>query len=302
MFFGNRFCKWMCKTIYRLSHTSEYKHNKNLWPFFKVCRTASGSIDTVFYKKYRVDNVSNIENSKKERPLIIMATGPSVGSIDQRFFDDRFDYIGVNGAIAMTSIPYSWYAIIDRDFVIQRSDFVRDIVSRDGLVLFCTCATLESILSVVAKSDIRCKFHIFESAVGLKIYKFLQATVAFKPDDERFHWHNGIGFSDDIHQALFDYGTVAYTALQIGCALGYEKIYIAGLDMNNFHAPRFYETEHNKLGTRLDKDFDGIIQSFIAARVYCDEHNIKVINLSPDSAVDAFPKMRWDRVTQAVEA
>ena len=301
MFFGNRFCKWMCKTIYRLSHTSEYKHNKNLWPFFKVCRTASGSIDTVFYKKYRVDNVSNIENSKKERPLIIMATGPSVGSIDQRFFDDRFDYIGVNGAIAMTSIPYSWYAIIDRDFFIQRSDFVRDIVSRDGLVLFCTCATLESILSVVAKSDIRCKFHIFESAVGL-IYKFLQATVSFKPDDERFHWHNGIGFSDDIHQALFDYGTVAYTALQIGCALGYEKIYIAGLDMNNFHAPRFYETEHNKLGTRLDKDFDGIIQSFIAARVYCDEHNIKVINLSPDSAVDAFPKMRWDRVTQAVEA
>lgn len=301
MFCENRLYKWVCKTLYRLSHSSAYKHNKNLWPYFKVDRSVSGNIDTVFYKKHRIDNVSHIENCEKKRPLIIMATGPSISSIDQRFFDDGFDYFGVNGAISMGSIPYSWYAIIDRDFVIQKTDFVRDIVSRDGLVLFCTYATLESILSLVAKRDIRCKFHVFESAAGFKIYKFLQATVSFKPNDERFYWHNGVGFSDNIHQALFDYGTVAYTALQIGCALGYKKIYIAGLDMNNFHEPRFYETKYNKLGTRLDKDFDDIIQSFLAARNYCDEHNIEVINLSPESAVEAFPRMHWDRIKQAVE-
>lgn len=302
MFCENRFYKWLCKTVYRLSHGTAYKHNKNLWPYFRVNRTSTGMIDTISYKKQRIENVAHLEKSKKDRPLLIMATGPSIGDIDKDFFDGEFDYIGVNGAISMESIPYSWYVIIDRDFVIQRIDLVRKIISRAGMVLFCTYATLECILSVVANNDIRCKFHVFETAVGLKIYKFMQATMPFKSDDDRFHWHNGIGFSDNISHALFDYGTVAFTALQIGCALGYKKIYIAGLDMNNFNAPRFYETAQNRMGTRLDKDFDKIIQSFIAARAYCDEHNIEVINLSPESAVEAFPKMHWDGVKQALEA
>ncbi|WP_333494927.1 lipopolysaccharide core biosynthesis protein RfaZ [Kluyvera sp. CHPC 1.251] len=301
MFCKYRLYKWLCKTVYRLSHSPAYKHNKNLWPFFKVNRNVSGRIDTIFYNKSKIDNISHLESSKKERPLLIMATGPSISSIDQRFFDDGFDYIGVNGAISMESIRYSWYAIIDRDFVIQQIDFVKDIVSRNGLILFCTYATLECIFSSVPEYDIRCKFHVFESAANSKIYKFLQATVVIKPDDERFHWHHGFGFSDNISQALFDSGTVAFTALQIGCALGYKKIYIAGLDMNNFSTPRFYETAQNRLDTRLDKDFDRIIQSFFAARAYCDEHNIEVINLSPESAVEAFPKMRWDSVKPAVE-
>ncbi len=37
------------------------------------------------------------------------------------------------------------------------------------------------------------------------------------------------------------------TGPQILARLGFDTILISGLDMNNFHQPRFYETQQNKL-------------------------------------------------------
>jgi hypothetical protein len=47
-----------------------------------------------------------------------------------------------------------------------------------------------------------------------------------------------------------------YWAFQIIAFLGFKQLFIAGLDMNNFNLPRFYETHENKLPTFLPEKVD----------------------------------------------
>lgn len=291
----NNLSKWFCKTLYRTTHRQQYQHNKNLWPFFKVVRNASGGIENVFFKNKPI-NTAVLDKQRKRKPLLIMATGPSINHIDMRFFSDSFDYFGVNGASSMEHIDFKWYAITDRNFVLRRLSLVKALVAQEDLTLFCPYTTLETIFTNIEWRQIRCRFKIFEAVSGACVYKFLAAKEPIVVNDEHYHWLNGAGFSDDIERALFDYGTVVYPALQIACALGYRQIYIAGLDMNNFNLPRFYETTDDKLGTRLDRDFAQISHSFYAAQSYCELNNIQVVNLSPGSAIDAFPKLSWEQV------
>ncbi|WP_438437168.1 lipopolysaccharide core biosynthesis protein RfaZ [Kluyvera sichuanensis] len=293
------FFKWMCKTLYRTTHSKKYHHNKNLWPYFKVVRKTSGGIDKVYYKRKEIESIV-LKTTQRAKPLIIMATGPSVKHIERTFFDDTFDYLGVNGAFSIKTIDYDWYVIIDRTFVLDRMALVKEIFATRNMILFCTYSSLESIFTHISKKDIHCHIKIFEVATQVGISRFLSPLAPIDYNDESFHFFNDFGFADNIDKAIFDYGTVAYPALQIACVLGYKRIYIVGLDMNNFNAPRFYETENDKLSTGLDKDFAAISSAFIAARSYCELNNIQVINLSPDSAIGAFPKMRWDRVEKAI--
>lgn len=293
------FIKWIYKTIYRTTHSKKYQHNKNLWPYFKVVRKSSGTIDKVYYKNKKIETVV-IKTKKRVRPLIIMATGPSVNHITRTFFDGTFDYLGVNGSFSIKTIDYAWYVIVDRSFVLNRLSLVKEIVAKRSMTLFCTYSSLESIFTHIHKKDIHCQFKIFESASQTGVRRFLLPLSPIDYNDINFHWFNGFGFTDNIENAVFDYGTVAYHALQIACALGYKKIYIVGLDMNNFNAPRFYESVNDKLPTRLDKDFAAINGAFISARSYCELNNIQVINLSPGSAIGSFPKMSWDRVEKGI--
>jgi len=289
----DKFTKWICKTIYRNTHSEKYHHNKNIWPFFKVERNASGQLGNAYFKRNKITNIE-LHISEKNKPLVIMATGPSVKHIDKLFFDDRFDYLGVNGAFSMRNVHFDWYVIIDRDFVRERLALVKEIVSREDLILFCTYNSLDSIFSNIAFENVRCRIKIFETASSTQVNRFLLSRCQINRSNEHFHWHQNFGFSDKIEEALFDYGTVTYPALQIACLLGYKQIYIVGLDMNNFNTPRFYETSEDKLGTRLNLDFDNITHSFLAAQAYCQAHNIQVVNLSPESAIEAFPKMSWE--------
>jgi Kdo-III transferase WaaZ len=84
---------------------------------------------------------------------------------------------------------------------------------------------------------------------------------------------------------------VAYVALQILYTLGYKEIYIAGLDMNNFSQPRFYESIGGQQPTTLNHHVDDVFQAFDVAATLFKEKEIKVFNLSPSSAVQAFEKI-----------
>lgn len=102
--------------------------------------------------------------------------------------------------------------------------------------------------------------------------------------------NSNIGFSTEIFNAVYDYYTVAYVALQIAYALNYKRILIAGLDMSNFTQPRFYETIENKQPTRLEQDFEAISHAFNASATFFKKNKIQVINLSTNSSIQAFEK------------
>ena len=102
------------------------------------------------------------------------------------------------------------------------------------------------------------------------------------------------GLSWDIRQGSFDAGTVAYWALQIAAWLGASRILLAGVDMNNFAAPRFYETEEDKLPSFLSSNFENVIKpAFLHASKELERAKIKTYNLCLNSGLgeDVFEKI-----------
>lgn len=284
------FAKWFLKTIYRLFRGKQYGHNKNYWYLFDVRRDSDCRIIRLTYKSRRIKLAKSLPDKKKSDQLLLIATGPSVQNISKDWLrSTRADIMGVNGAISLHGICFSYYCIIDPSFIRNRINMVKAIVSNQEITLFCNTPVLHEIMQNCKRHEIKCSFWLMDMIVNNICYPLGEKqSHPGSESNPHHHWHNGFGFSSDMHKGIFDYGTVAYPAFQIACSLGYKKIMIAGLDMNNFDRPRFYENVYDKLPTHLDRDFISIQGAFCTAASYCDSNNIDVLNLSPGSAIKAF--------------
>jgi hypothetical protein len=86
-------------------------------------------------------------------------------------------------------------------------------------------------------------------------------------------------------------GTVAYDAVQILFGIGYQNLYLFGMDLTG--AGRFY-SEWRPSPSRLDRDYETrILPSFELVRTYCRQTGRRLINCSLDSRLPAavVPKM-----------
>lgn len=289
----NKLKTWFLKTLYRLFRSKKYHHNKNIWYLFDVSRNKNNETTEITYKNKSLKINMFPASSKTHKKLIIVTTGPSVNEVPTDFFDqEQYDFLGVNGAISLPEIKFQFYCIIDQSFVNKRIDLVRKIVSDDEITLFCNYLSLYEILKLIDFSDINCSFKILDLITGGIGYLFMDEKKVINEDyiSDNHYWFNGYGFSSNINEFVFDYGTVAYPALQIGYSLGYEKLYFVGLDMNNFDKPRFYENRSNMLPTSLDHHFITIQNAFNSASHFLAEAGVNVINLSPNSAITSFQK------------
>lgn len=288
------------KQVYRYSHARAYRHNENLWPYVKITRGSSGEITGLFYKRRQVPIVtlSELQDSCRGEVLLTV-TGPSVNDLNFDNFSGM-PAIGVNGAYLLhQKVDFRFYVIADMGFIDRRWDIVHDIIEQPGLTLFTTVHGVARIIDKFTLSGIRCRLVVIEDA-AFKIYHpkvddgalwehyRADGSVSFSAEG------GSIAFSQDIRHGVFDAGTVAYWALQIIAFLGFKLLFIAGLDMNNFHLPRFYETEKNMLPTLLGGKVESIvIPAFRHASAVMKNNRISVKNLSVNSAIgsDIFEKV-----------
>ncbi|MEB7884044.1 sugar glycosyltransferase [Serratia fonticola] len=283
----------LLKMIYRYSHARSYRHNENLWPDVKIIRATNQEICKVFFKKKPISIIplSNWKDSCHGK-ILLTATGPSVNNL---LFESLPDMpaIGVNGAYFLhQKVDFRFYVIVDMGFIDKRPNIVLDIIQQAGLTLFTTVHGMVRIINRFGFDTIKCRLSIIEDAAH-KIYRPKIDNAALWE-----HYHNDhyidfstdcktIAFSRDIRCGIFDAGTVVYWTLQIIAFLGFKQVFIAGLDMNNFHLPRFYETEQNKLPTFLSEKVDSIvIPSFKHASTVMKKKQISIVNLSLNSAID----------------
>lgn len=277
------------KIIYKYTHPKSLKHNRYYWPCYSVDRNSYGGIDKVFFKKKLVADNSLITSSQKK--CMLVATGPSVKKIPKEaFYHQDIDYFGVNGAISLNDINFKYYVIIDRNFTYKRFDLVLKVL-KSNCTFFTTPRCLDIILRKISPEDILCKIKIIEPITEGKIERFLGQRESVKLSKQHYFYENQKGFSINIQNAVFDYFTVAYVALQIIYSQGSKEIYLAGLDMNNFNHPRFYENNDNKQPTMLNDYMDELLPAFQVAGAFLKNKNIQVYNLSRDSAVTAFKKV-----------
>lgn len=279
------------KQIYRYTHPRAYRHNENLWPHVKITRSESGEITRLAYKKESVPLIPLSElKDAYSGEILLTATGPSVNEISFEIFP-KMPAIGVNGAYFLNDrVEFSLYLIVDMGFIDQRPDIISDIIKNEKLTFFTTVHGIARIIDRFSIGSIKCRLVAIED-IACKVYlpkiedKNLYNEYV-KNNDISFS-ENKTGFNTDIRKGVFDAGTVVYWAFQILSFLGFKLIYLVGLDMTNFHQPRFYETHEEKLPSFLHEKLDDIIlPSFLHASQVMSRKKIKVINFSLNSAID----------------
>lgn len=296
------------KQLYRYTHPRSYRHNESLWPHVKISRAESGEIASLCYKKESIPIIPlSVFRGTCTGDALLVATGPSVSKL---CFDSIPDMpaIGVNGAYFLNEkVDFRFYLIVDMGFIDNRDDIVFDIISDNGLILFTTMHGVAKIIDRFSMSAVRCQFSIVEDATCKIYHSKIERQYLYEyygeHDGVAFFEHNkSVAFSKDIRLGVFDAETVVYWALQVIAYLGFECLYIAGLDMSNFHMPRFYETDNDKQPTTLpDKVSSVVIPAFRHASNIMKSKNITVKNLSLESAIDndIFEKVDSDVVFKA---
>ncbi|WP_433847284.1 lipopolysaccharide biosynthesis protein [Acinetobacter proteolyticus] len=289
-FFSDRISRSIYKLIYKLFFPKAAKHNRRYWPLYSVERDSQNRIEKIYFKKKLVSN-NLIPSQISHKKCMLVTTGPSIQQLNSEILHqhDR-DYIGVNGAIALDSISFSSYVIIDHNFVDCRFDLVQKVLNSD-CTFYTTPRCLDLILRHVRIKDIHCQIKTIETITDGQVETFLDQAQHFDQNETDFFIHKSMGFSLDVYKGTFDYFTVAYVALQILYTLGYNEIYIAGLDMNNFSQPRFYENIDGQQPTTLNHHVDEVFQAFDAAAALFEQKHIQVFNLSQNSAVQVFKKI-----------
>ncbi|WP_353166401.1 lipopolysaccharide biosynthesis protein [Acinetobacter sp.] len=296
-FFSNIFLRNFFKYFYKISHPKSFNHNRRYWPYFSVERNAQGFLDKVFYKNKLI-----ADNTKKNKPIndtcVIIATGPSINEIDMAFFrKQEYDYFGLNGAISLPDTNFKYYVIIDHDFIQNKFNLVTQILENKKCIFFTTPRCLELILRKYPYEEVQCTLQIIETITEKKLERFLGPKIILSQSLNTFDIieDSNFGFSTEIFNAVYDYYTVAYVALQIAYYLNYKRILIAGLDMSNFTQPRFYETVDDKQPTRLEEDFEAIFLAFNASASFLKKNKVQVINLSINSSIHAFEKDKFQQ-------
>lgn len=291
------------KQFYRYTRPRAYRHNENLWPWTKITRAASGEISALVYKGKSVPLVSLSELKNRESgEVLLTATGPSTRNIDFSRLPKNVPVMGVNGAWFLSDkLRFSFYTIVDMEFYDKKPDVIRSVISQPDLVLFTTMHGIAKIYDHHA-DHLRCRLALIEDGC-YKIYQPKVASSAMQKTYQhiaalRFHpERQDICFSTDIRHGVFDAGTVVYWSLQILAWLGFETILISGLDMSHFALPRFYETQQNKLPSYLASKVDDLVMpSFSHAANVLQQHHIRVVNFSLESAVPGtiFEKVSFD--------
>lgn len=290
LMFTNFVLRNIYKVIYKYSHSKTYKHNRRYWPYYSVKRNAFGGIDKVYFRKKLIVDNTLIPKSDCKKAMLV-ATGPSIQKCPTDIFKRQdFDYIGVNGSISLDYVNFKYYVIIDHNFTKNRFDLVLKVL-QSQIIFFTTHRCVDIILRKINPEQIKCQIKIVETITNGMVERFLGPRITINPHQDYFYLEGEKGFSNHIHDSVFDYFTVSYVALQIVYSLSYEEIYLAGLDMNNFNQPRFYEKSTNKQPTMLDQYLTEIFPAFEVASHYLNKQNIKVYNLSLKSAIESFDKL-----------
>ncbi|MGL9774282.1 MAG: sugar glycosyltransferase [Sodalis sp. (in: enterobacteria)] len=290
------------KQIYRYTRPRTYRHNENLWPFCRITRGSTGEISHLHYKGQSVPLVPLAEwRHRYSGDALITATGPSIKEMDFAGLPPM-TVAGVNGAYALKDrLDFQLYIIVDMSFIDRRTDVLQAIIADPAITLFTTLHGITRIIDRFTLAAVRCRMALIEDAC----YRIYQPKVASDAVGRRFgqdphirfspNFPN-IAFTTDIRGGVFDASTVVFWALQILLFLGFTRLYIAGLDMTNFHQPRFYETDQDKLPSFLAEKFATlIVPAFTLASEVLQQNGVVVKNLSVHSALsnEVFEKVSF---------
>lgn len=223
--------------------------------------------------------------------VLILASGPSAAEIDIHRWA-HLPIITMNGAVTKlleASIQPLYYVCSDRSFQEQQPALYKAAVAQaQRLALW--PEDIDRLPSRYAG-----KAYALRKAPRASFRDYFgrdqsQAVRLVSPFSKRAR---DIGFSKDMDYGIFDVRTVAYICLQLAYHLGFDEIYLAGVDLN-VQAPRFYERAPGQSAPcGLDQHLQTrILPAMELAAKAMTAEGRRVVNLSQHSLIpeEVFPR------------
>lgn len=96
---------------------------------------------------------------------------------------------------------------------------------------------------------------------------------------------------------------VVLQCIQIALYMGYKKIYLLGCDFNEYaqvKAEHFYDVKLPRIYSMGDGARWAALAHYhhYALRKYADKHDVEIVNLTPNSLIDAYKKDTFERIKE----
>jgi hypothetical protein len=228
-------------------------------------------------RKY-APRLRQFHNIHKGKDCFIMGNGPSLNKMDLSLLSDYYTF-GLNKI----------YLIFDR----VELD-LSYLVSTNALVIEQSASTFEQM-----------DLPIFLS------YTASKGVVADKPHIQRLHTLNTWSFYDDLTQPICEGNTVTYVALQIAYYMGFERVFLVGVDhsfkqqgkahetqvysgddVNHFH-PDYFKGQKWQLA-----DVYGSEVSYHLAQYHYQKDDRQIFDATVGGQLEVFPKVSFEEALQ----
>ncbi|MCK4608063.1 MAG: hypothetical protein KAT71_01165 [Gammaproteobacteria bacterium] len=294
----------LIKRFYQWKLPANMQHMALYYPEFRLKENRE-----IIWHGKNVASLRPIEELKQlqKDSCYIIATGPSINSIDLNRIPGDALLWGVNGAIALAAkykLKFDCYTVVDADFIRKRFAMVREIILSGAHCLFSPYnirLVCERDVTLLSKGKIYMLPDLNEryNQPILNLEDFDQWAAQ---DNDLIlpkhltHQGDRVGFSKNIAQGIFSGGTVVYGAIQAAYYVGCKEVNILGMDLGSTSTqPRFYDEGKNVCHSSLDKYYETIIEpSFKVLADLCQHEDFKVYNLSPQSRLpdNIIPKVQ----------
>ncbi|MFL0165442.1 6-hydroxymethylpterin diphosphokinase MptE-like protein [Candidatus Clostridium helianthi] len=107
------------------------------------------------------------------------------------------------------------------------------------------------------------------------------------------------GFSSDIVNGVYEGWNVIYSSIQIAAYMGFEEIYIIGVDMKftanlKENSNHFIDDYFGKMKKINPPNYEAVFSAFKKAELYSRQHNFRIYNATRGGAVEEFERVNFD--------
>ena len=251
---------------------------------YKMCLIIVRDYGKIYYKnkdkKYGYSNaLKGLKGTKKGKRCFIIGNGPSlrVEDLERLTKEDCFGANRIYKVFSQTSWRPTYYSIVD-----WRGLDNDEVNALDVQTLFLGDYYLRK--HRIERDD----YYVFYG------HRLLDTK------------YDSFRFSSDISKEIFVGATVTFVNIQIAAYLGYDEIYLLGMDHTyafvkdkkggvvrnkNVKQSHFFKDEDP---SKNYGDMDGMTNAYLKAKEYADSHNFKIFNATRGGALEVFERVDFD--------
>lgn len=229
--------------------------------------------------------IEKYRGTHKGKRCFIVATGPSLTLEDLDTIKDEYSF-SMNSIINLydrTSYRPTYYMIQDGN--VERRLRQKLLTSNYGVV-FMGISDVRGFKAVVTEKQAeRYKGQV----------EFYNLNIAYHMYDMCYSEEDHIitKFSSDCADGIYDGCTVTYSAIQMACYMGFDKIYLLGCDTN--HAGHVDDQSNSDMKASNDTWY-ALIHAYEVAKKYADEQGVKIYNATRGGMLEVFPRVDLDEL------